>query len=519
MQGSRLGLPTRGARRGRRRIWSSLDAPALTEPLANASAQPAMAAAPSPVPATGNAHPATDTGRNERLFTYETRVKDAFERIVPVLKSISALQHEADFEPRAQAIAGRELGFELPQRVLDRSWVTGLDLRALYAHAVFETFRVLGEELFRNDPLEGSRIEQMQRFFRECGFHRVGIAPCSDGRLAHVVSYVLRLPYAAVRRKSSAGALFDVEESVQRWVETELARFREARPNPADEPTRYLKIGVYHYSGSDPEHEGCAAHGYDESRAARAALDRLEAFRAAIENSFCCGASIDLLLLGVDTDTDVLRVHIPDEKGRIDLACRIEADAAYAATQDLRAEEVEPTLVSMIASEAQARGASAPQPGMARLIARLLMNNFAQLDYVRAYHGGAYSDIGHQERLIGVGVGFEEVQLRNLTFFAHMETVEEGADDLDVGVRIFEGLNVSRGLPIPVVIRLNYDGNVPGSKERSIARCRRMQRAIHERYHRLFKRGLLQTCLSVRDCNGQRPAEYFGAALGSEIGA
>ena len=53
------------------------------------------------------------------------------------------------------------------------------------------------------------------------------------------------------------------------------------------------------------------------------------------------------------------------------------------------------------------------------------------------------------------------MHLRNLTYFAHLDTVEEGAPDLDVGVKIFRGLNVSRDLPIPVVVRfekVNYNG-------------------------------------------------------------
>ena len=53
--------------------------------------------------------------------------------------------------------------------------------------------------------------------------------------------------------------------------------------------------------------------------AALAGLDRLEAFQQAIENSFCCGASIDLLLIGLDTDTDAIRVHIPDAAGELEL--------------------------------------------------------------------------------------------------------------------------------------------------------------------------------------------------------
>jgi hypothetical protein len=67
---------------------------------------------------------------------------------------------------------------------------------------------------------------------------------------------------------------------------------------------------------------------------------------------------------------------------------------------------------------------------MVRLIARLVEHNFSQIDYVRNYHGGHYSDAGHAERFIGVGIGFKEIHLRNLTYFAYMDTVEEGAPTL-----------------------------------------------------------------------------------------
>ena len=38
---------------------------------------------------------------------------------------------------------------------------------------------------------------------------------------------------------------------------------------------------------------------------------------------------------------------------------------------------------------------------------------------------------------LGVGIGFKEVHLRNLTYFSHLDTVEEGAPDLDVGVNSY----------------------------------------------------------------------------------
>jgi len=217
----------------------------------------------------------TDTARNRDLHAYESRIKEAFDCIVPTLRRISALQHENDFEAMAQDIARERLGFELPAVILADAWVDQLDMRRLYAWCVFETYRRYTEDFFRTDPLGGRDDAGFQTALQECGFHAMDVTPCADGRLAHVVSYVLRLPFGAVRRKSYAGAMFDIEENVGKWVETELTRFREGRPNTADAPTRYLKVVVYHYSTSDPFHEGCAAHGSDTAAAARAGLERL----------------------------------------------------------------------------------------------------------------------------------------------------------------------------------------------------------------------------------------------------
>jgi carboxysome shell carbonic anhydrase len=258
----------------------------------------------------------------------------------------------------------------------------------------------------------------------------------------------------------------------------------------------------------DPDHEGCAAHGSDAARAARAGLERLLGFQRAVQNSFCCGASIDLLLIGLDTDTDAICVHVPDGKGQIDLDRGLDALEVYALTERLTAAEAE----AEIAERVRAAGPGAP-PGMVRLVARLLANNLSQIDYVRAYHGERYADGGHAERFIGAGIGFEEVQLRNLTYFAYMDTVEEAAPDLDVGIKIFTGLNASHGLPVPVVVRYDYHGQVPGARERAVGRCGRVAGALRARYEALAARGMLHTLQVVRDCNAGGPIEILGCSV------
>ncbi|MEJ2686216.1 MAG: carboxysome shell carbonic anhydrase, partial [Gammaproteobacteria bacterium] len=199
-----------------------------------------------------SSHPLVRAEENARLFDYERRVKSAFDAIVPTLKRLSALQHEEQFESRAQRMAREQLGFELPRQILADAWVEQLDMRRLFAWCVFETYRRFCDDFFSTDPLGSHEKDTFEAFLQECGFHTLDISPCSDGRLAHVIRFVLRLPYRTVRRKSYAGALFDIDDSLEKWTETELMRFREGRPNTADAPTRYLKAVVYHYSSGDP---------------------------------------------------------------------------------------------------------------------------------------------------------------------------------------------------------------------------------------------------------------------------
>lgn len=447
-------------------------------------------------------HPLVDSRANERLFNYEDGVKQSFDRIKPVLKQISSFQHDADFEQRAQNTARAELGFELPAEILADAWVSQLDMKKLFAWCVFETYRRYCDDFYRLEPLAVQDAGEFAAFLQGCGFHTLDMTPCADGRLAHVIRYVLRLPQDQVRRKSYAGATFDVEDSIQKWVEVEMLRYREGRPNLADAPTRYLKAVVYHYSSVDPEHQGCAAHGSDTALAAAEGLKRLEAFREAIENSYCCGASIDLLLIGLDTDTDAIRVHVPDGQGNTDLHSYVDNYALFDETARLDEAGAQAAIERAVATAAENTAS-----GMQRFVTQLLINNLSQIAYVRAFHGASYADIGHAERFIGAGVGFEEVQLRNLMYFAYLQTVEEGAKDMDVGIKIFSGLNAAHGLPIPVVIRFDYHGQVPGARERATERCRQVAKAVKARYERLFERGLLHIMQVVRDCTGTAPIE------------
>jgi carboxysome shell carbonic anhydrase len=487
--------------------WNQRSAP-LGRPGARNGSRPTSAPETVARSIPGSTHPLTNSHENSRLYAYERNVKEAFDAIVPTLKKISAMQHDADFERKAQHVAQEQLGYALPDSILGDAWVDQLDMRQLFAWCVFETYHRFCDDVFSNDPLGNNNDAEFQAFLQGCGFHTLDVSPCADGRLAHVIRYVLRLPYRAVRRKSYAGAMFDIEDSMDKWVETELIRFREGRPNTSDAPTRYLKAVVYHFSSVDPNHEGCAAHGSDTARAARAGLERLQAFQQAVQNTHCCGASIDTLLIGLDTDTDAIRIHTMNSDGDIDLDNYIDAREVFSATQAMTAQQAENWIDQTVAS-----AAGQISEGMADFISYLLINNISQIEYVRHYYGEHYSDIGHAERFIGAGIGFEEVQLRNLTYFAYLNTVEEAAQDLDVGIKIFTRLNISHGLPVPVVVRYDYHGNVPGARERAVAHCHRVANALSSRYSDLAEQGLLHTLLAVRDVNAVGQIELLDCSV------
>ncbi len=460
-----------------------------------------------------SSHPLTDLVENKKLQCYESETKESFDRIVPFLKRISALQHEEDFVEKSQLLAKAELGIELPIHILEKAWVQPLDMRALFAACVFKAHEHSSEKFFHSDPLNASSDSQsaksFQSFLYECGFHLLDVTPCADGRLAHSIAYALRIPFSSVRRRSHAGAMFDVENTVNRWVKTEHKRYRESSPNSPNEQTCYLKVVLYHFSSLDPSHQGCAAHGSNDKLAAASGYQRLLDFQESIENSFCCGASVDLLLIGLDTDTDAIRVHIPDSKNNVSLEDWVCASEIYEETKHLSVDQA----MTKISERINLGASGQVNPGMVEFIRKLIVKNISQIDYVRHFHNGSYPDAGHAERFIGVGIGFKEVHLRNLTYFAHLDTVEEGAPDLDVGIKIFKGLNVSRDLPIPIVIRFDYSGKVPGARERALSDCKRVNSAIFSRYRYLVDDGLLHTCLTVRDRDTKFPAEVVGSSL------
>lgn len=512
-------LARRNTEPGRERRVPVAHSPSRAEPHSAASAAPnaQTMAGIGPSGTSRHApthHPLTDLHANARLAHCEEMVKGRFDAILPTLQKIAVLPQGLSFAEAAQSLAQEHLGHALPQSRLENAWLAGLDLKPLYAHCVFTALEASVTQFATDLFQQRESVQDTRNFFLDCGFHAINISPCSDGRLKGLSRYILRLPLTSFSwRKAYAGALFDIEDDIQQWTTTELRRFREGVPTLAATGSRYLKVAVYHRSSSDPGHQGCAAHASDDREAIRAALERLQQFREAIENAFCCGASTDLLLIGVDTDNDSIRVHVPDADGDISPYRFVDNAELHAATAGLSADQACLAIYDAIRHAGHAspwgQGRGEPHEGMRRLVANLLINNLSQIDYVQEMHEGRYPDIGHAERYISVGDGFEEVQMRNIAYYAHLHTLEEGVADMDVGIKIFKGLNIRRGLPIPIAIHYRYDARVPGARERAIANALRVRDAIRSRYADLHAQGWLFCHLSVQDRPTGSPLEIL----------
>ena len=72
---------------------------------------------------TQKTHNLTDVLQNEKLYQYESQIKNNFDNIVPTLKEIARIQHHDNFINTAQSIAKNNLNIDLPLHILDKSWV------------------------------------------------------------------------------------------------------------------------------------------------------------------------------------------------------------------------------------------------------------------------------------------------------------------------------------------------------------------------------------------------------------
>lgn len=455
-------------------------------------------------------HPLADKNENEKLAKLEQHLKGDCGKIMTFLRQLSAKQHEVDFAFEAQAQAEMVLGYRLPEQYLNDAWIHGLNVSALYAHALFATIRGFVSACPQELPGDPAVLDN---FLHDTGFHTLDITPCADGRLTGLAAYILRLPLSAnLHIKAYAGSLFDVEEDMRDWLATELGRYQRGE---TQDGRCYLKVAVYHFSSQNPHHEGCAAHHSNTAAALEAALNRLLQLRSGIENRF--GGQIAILLLGVDTDIDAIRVHLPDANGDLSPYRFVDNAEIYQNTLNLSPDAARLAIYQAmaIASKKTGWGAGVGEmsENMRRFIATLLIKNLSQIQYVIDEHDGFYPDFGHQERYLKVGERIDALQMRNIAYYAHLDTVEEGAADLDVGVKIFKKLNVSRGLPVPIVIHYRYDAHVPGSRERAVEKAQRVKSAIIQRFQDLANKGLLAFQLTLQSQQLTAPLELIEEGL------
>jgi carboxysome shell carbonic anhydrase len=433
-------------------------------------------------PPAGN-HPLAEPALSAALKRRVDEITAAFARIEPVLRRLAPRQFEDGSAELIHRQIADSLGVDIPAAELESSWSAPLDLGRVHAHCVLGTFRNLVERGFDRNLAVGDDGESAEELIRRFGFHAVDITSCSDGRLRGAVDFILRVPSPVVLwHDAYAGAMFEVEDALHRWEAVELRRWREGRPNDAAEPTRYLKIGVYHFSSLDPRHKGCAAHGSDETLAATALLTRLQELEGAVEFTQCCEARVATLLVGVDTDTDAIRVHVPDAAGRMRVECFLSSARLHEQTLGLQREDAKEFIRQAVAEATGVDAADTATEGMRWLCGYLLKNNIGQVEAVRGWIGGPYPDSGHTEQLVIAGDVIDDVQLRNLAFQAQMRTLEEGTFDLDIGIGILRKISAPHRLAVPVLVHIDYDERIPGACDRARARVRRLIAAIEDRY-------------------------------------
>ena len=461
-------------------------------------------------------HALVDREANQRLFDYEQTVRARFSGVVDMLRAISALQHEADFVERAQAIAMQRMEWPLPEDLLRNAWVRGLDMRALHAHCQFHAARRCVRLAEQEQAPWRAALPLQPRLLAECGFHTVDVSPCADGRLQGVVPYVLRMAQDGhVLVKAYAGAMFDVESDMADWAQRELERLNGAfdHLSGAGEALRYLKVAIYHFSSAHPSEQGCAFHASNDRQSVESAAARLDELRVAIERTYGVGAAPEVLLIGLDTDLDALRIHLPDGDGDVNPHRYVDTAELYRETLGMPAEQALRHLQTRVDDAQQmggwGQGYGSMREGMRRFVLALAQANLSQIEYVIRHHAGRYAVIGHDEEFICAGEPLPDLQLRNLFYFAHLDTVEEGAADLDVGMRIFGGLNLRHGISVPILVHFLYSSQVPGSRERAVLRATRVRDAIVARYAALAAQGMLHCRMAVSDRQGSERCEFL----------
>ncbi len=393
----------------------------------------------------------------------------------------------ASCSARTTSCAARSASICRPKR-LARHLVAPLDVRALYAHCVLARFCRLVERAFDRSAGAHQRRRERRGADPPLGIsrrrhHAVRRRPPERrGRL-----HPARAASVVASRKSYAGAMFDVEEALRRWESVELRRWREGVPNAADGADALSQDRRLPFQQRRSGAQGCAAHGSDAARAAAARARAARAVRGGGRATSTAATPQRRPCSSASTPTptrSACTCPTPPARCRAD-ALRRQPPSSTKRTAALPRDDAKERIRDAVAACAGVAADDAATEGMRWFCGYLLKNNIGQVDAVRAWHGGAYADRGHTERLIVVGDPLDDVQLRNLAFQAQMDTVEEGAGrSRHRRAHPARPARAARACRCRCWCTSRYDARIPGARRARRARALRLRDAILERYAR-----------------------------------
>ncbi len=402
------------------------------------------------------------------------------------------------------------LHLDFPIDLFAADWTAPLNMGMLYARCIAGTFCRLIERADDRSLAYLSDCDNIENLQQNSGFHAIDITPCADARLVDAISYTLRIPPSLVAyRKPAPGALFNVEQSVRQWERTELRRWRKASPNKAFSTTQYLKMCIYPFSNAEPADRSCAAQEGDGNPAVSALLAFLRQFVQAVRLIHGEATSVATLLVGVNTDTDAIRVHVPDAHGNMHAGRHLNGHMLYNGTSALSPTAARGAIQNAVAICGGVSLNDVASAGMRWLCGYLLEANIAQVDFRREWH---WLHAGSTQRLLVVGDAVDEAPMGHFAFQAQMDSFDEGAAEIDFGISVLRGFHEKRRLAIPLIVHVRVDPLMPGAVHYARGRASHLANEVRNRYDHLVSRGLLHIQAIIRDSDGALlPIDLFPA--------
>ena len=424
----------------------------------------------------------------------------AFDAIEPVLREVARHQFEDGSARRGAAYVLSQLHLDLSTDLFAANWTAPLDTATLHARCILGTFGRLIEQTFDRRLADLSAAGGLDDFLHRWRFHAIDVTPCADSRLVDAINYTLRMPQSlVVYRKPVPEALFNVEEAVRQWERSELRRWREAFPNDASSPTRYLKMCVYPFSSGESPDRSCVAQRGSENQAIPALLARLRQFSQAVRLRHGENALVATLLVGINASTDAIRVHVPDAHGIMHAGRNLNGHIIYNSTSALSREAAEEAIHTAVATCAGVSPNDAASSGMRWFCADLLKTNIAQIDFRREWR---WLHSNSDERLIVVGDVVDGEPLRHIAYQVQMNGLGEGVAELDYGINVLRGYHDKRRLAIPLLVHVRTDPLLPAAEQHARERALHLVNEVRRRYDELVARRHLHIQAIIQDGNG-----------------